>query len=129
MDSGDDRYSTVGVGRDWPLIPGRASALIDTDSRMGGIGEKRFRCEMKCDSLLLTQDVGEDDGVASGAELFGDLRTQVLAAVDGGMAARAPATASGDVSRTDDTRALIAWLGLRGDRPLSAHPYRSPGPS
>jgi hypothetical protein len=30
MDSGDDRYSTVGMGSDWTLIPGPASALIDT---------------------------------------------------------------------------------------------------
>src|SRR5712691_10559543 len=29
MDSGDDRYSTAGVGLDWTLIPGPASALID----------------------------------------------------------------------------------------------------
>ena len=29
MDSGDDRYSTASMGRDWALIPGRASALID----------------------------------------------------------------------------------------------------
>ena len=28
--SGDDRYSTAGVGLDWTLIPGRASALIDS---------------------------------------------------------------------------------------------------
>ena len=32
MDSGDDRYSTVGVGLDWTLIPGPVSALIDTDA-------------------------------------------------------------------------------------------------
>jgi hypothetical protein len=30
MDSGDDRYSTVGVGLDWTLIPGPVSALTDT---------------------------------------------------------------------------------------------------
>ena len=30
MDSGDDRYSTAGVGLDWTLIPGPTSALIDT---------------------------------------------------------------------------------------------------
>jgi hypothetical protein len=30
VDSVDDRYSTAGVGRDWPLIPGHTSALIDT---------------------------------------------------------------------------------------------------
>ena len=30
MDSGDDRYSEASVGRDWTLISGRASALIDT---------------------------------------------------------------------------------------------------
>ena len=30
MDSGDDRYSTASVGLDWTLIPGPASALIDT---------------------------------------------------------------------------------------------------
>ncbi len=30
MDSGDDRSSTAGVGLDWTLIPGPASALIDT---------------------------------------------------------------------------------------------------
>src|SRR5690348_12945374 len=30
MDSGDDRYSTDGVGSYWTLIPGPASALIDT---------------------------------------------------------------------------------------------------
>ena len=30
MDSVDDRYSTIDVGRHWTLIPGRASALIDT---------------------------------------------------------------------------------------------------
>ena len=29
MDSGDDRYSTAGVGLDWTLIPGPTSALID----------------------------------------------------------------------------------------------------
>ena len=29
MDSGDDRYSTAGVGHDCALIPGRASPLID----------------------------------------------------------------------------------------------------
>jgi hypothetical protein len=29
MDSGDDRSSTAGVGLDWTLIPGPASALID----------------------------------------------------------------------------------------------------
>jgi hypothetical protein len=29
MDSGDDRSSTAGVGPDWPLIPGPASALFD----------------------------------------------------------------------------------------------------
>ena len=29
VDSGDDRYSTAGMGLDWTLIPGRASALID----------------------------------------------------------------------------------------------------
>jgi hypothetical protein len=26
----DDRYSTIVVGRHWALIPGRASALIDS---------------------------------------------------------------------------------------------------
>ena len=30
MDSRDDRYSTAGVGLDWTLIPGPASALIDS---------------------------------------------------------------------------------------------------
>ena len=30
MGSGDDRYSTAGLGLDWTLIPGPASALIDT---------------------------------------------------------------------------------------------------
>ena len=30
MDSGDDRYSTASEGRDWTLIPGPASALIDS---------------------------------------------------------------------------------------------------
>ena len=29
MDSGDDRYSTRSVGRDWTLMPGPGSALID----------------------------------------------------------------------------------------------------
>jgi len=29
MDSGDDRSSTAGVGPDWALIPGPASALLD----------------------------------------------------------------------------------------------------
>jgi hypothetical protein len=29
MDSGDDRYSTAGVGRDWTLIPGPDCVLID----------------------------------------------------------------------------------------------------
>ena len=33
VDSGDDRYSTIGMGRDWTLIPGRASPLIDTPPR------------------------------------------------------------------------------------------------
>jgi len=33
MDSGDDRYSTDGVGRYWTLIPGPASALIDTKTK------------------------------------------------------------------------------------------------
>ena len=32
MDSGDDRYSTVGVGLDWTLIPGPVSALIDSQA-------------------------------------------------------------------------------------------------
>jgi hypothetical protein len=32
MDSGDDRSSTAGVGPDWALIPGPASALFDTHS-------------------------------------------------------------------------------------------------
>jgi len=31
MDSGDDRSSTAGVGPDWALIPGSASALFDMD--------------------------------------------------------------------------------------------------
>jgi hypothetical protein len=31
VDSGDDRSSTIGVGRHWALILGRASALIDTE--------------------------------------------------------------------------------------------------
>jgi len=35
MDSGDDRYSTAGVGPDWTLIPGPTSALIDTSHRRG----------------------------------------------------------------------------------------------
>ena len=35
MDSGDDRYSTDGVGRYWTLIPGPASALIDTPATAG----------------------------------------------------------------------------------------------
>jgi hypothetical protein len=30
MDSGDDRSSTAGVGSDWTLISGPASALIDS---------------------------------------------------------------------------------------------------
>ena len=33
MDSGDDRSSTAGVGPDWALIPGPASALFDSDER------------------------------------------------------------------------------------------------
>ena len=32
VDSGDDRFSTIGVGRDWALIPGPASALIDSQN-------------------------------------------------------------------------------------------------
>ena len=31
VDSGDDRYSTISMGRDWALIPGHASALIDKE--------------------------------------------------------------------------------------------------
>jgi hypothetical protein len=31
VDSGDDRYSTASVGRDWTLIPGPGSALIDNE--------------------------------------------------------------------------------------------------
>jgi putative transposase len=34
MDSGDDRYSTAGPGRDCALMSGRTSALIDTEGRM-----------------------------------------------------------------------------------------------
>ena len=33
MGSGDDRYSTVGMGLDWTLIPGPVSALIDSPRR------------------------------------------------------------------------------------------------
>ena len=35
MDSGDDRSSTAGVGPDWALIPGSASALFDTKMMEG----------------------------------------------------------------------------------------------
>ena len=37
MDSVDDRYSTIDVGRHWTLIPGRASALIDTHALECGV--------------------------------------------------------------------------------------------
>ena len=39
MDSGDDRYSTDGVGSYWTLIPGPASALIDNWGGLSVNGE------------------------------------------------------------------------------------------
>ena len=44
MDSVDDRYSTIVVGRNWALIPGRASALIDNGAR--AIPSEWSRAEM-----------------------------------------------------------------------------------
>jgi transposase len=59
---------------------------------LAGIARKEFPHEGKCDSLPRPQDIGGGDGLATGSELFGDLRARVLVAVDGGMAA--PAAAS-----------------------------------
>ena len=58
---------------------------------MNGIAEKGFAREMKCDSLPGPQGVGDNDGLAPGQSYSEDLRGRVLAAVDGGMAARAAA--------------------------------------
>jgi hypothetical protein len=44
VDSGDDRYPTIGVGCHWTLILGPASALIDN-------GEERSRQEVLRETL------------------------------------------------------------------------------
>ena len=49
MDSGDDRYSTASVGRDWALIPGPASALIDN--------------QVKIEARLVTATQGRPHGI------------------------------------------------------------------
>src|SRR5690348_4529215 len=49
----------------------------------------RFPVEMKCDSLGLPQAVGAAMAWRRGQSYSEDLRARVLAAVDGGMAARA----------------------------------------
>ena len=38
VDSGDDRCSTASVGRDWTLIPGPGSALIDNRREASSVG-------------------------------------------------------------------------------------------
>ena len=50
MDSGDDRYSTVGVGLDWTLIPGPVSALIDTELvKLGESATLEFKSTLQWD--------------------------------------------------------------------------------
>jgi hypothetical protein len=60
MDSGDDRSSTAGVGPDWALIPGSASALFDRCElrqlyRDRGTGKFREDFLTQCDALRDTQ--------------------------------------------------------------------------
>jgi hypothetical protein len=58
---------------------------------LAGIGERGFQNEEKYGSLLPTQDVGVGVAWRQGHSYPEDLRARVLAAVDGGMAARAAA--------------------------------------
>ena len=58
---------------------------------LAGIAERGFPREMKCDSLSRPQAVGAAMAWRQGQSYSEDLRARVLAAVDGGMAARAAA--------------------------------------
>jgi hypothetical protein len=65
VDSGDDRSSTAGVGPNWALIPGPASALID-------------RGAIRAD-LVLVEEFSEGD--MPGADVFGEVGGTSFAAL------------------------------------------------
>jgi transposase len=68
-----------------------AVLLIQEHRRVEWIAEKGFPRDMKCDSLTGPQVWGTAMGWRQGQSYSEDLRARVLAAVDGGMAARAAA--------------------------------------
>jgi transposase len=85
--------------------PGGAAPPLE-QSRIGWNCGKGFLSEGMCDSLSGPQDVGAAMGWRQGQSYWEDLRPRVLAALDGGMAARSAAGVFG-VSVSDIDKALI----------------------
>ncbi len=91
---------------------------------MIGIAERGFRREMKCDSLSGPQVVGAAMVWRQGQSYSEDLRARVLAAVDGGLAARAAAR----LFRVSVSYIYKALIRRRRTGEVSASPRRGHRP-